>query len=232
LVEEVQEEDISIARSYKEIINTKTSRVASWSPKKQAGEFAKLRKAVGAERLAAVLEWYVKNIKKAKSLKLPIAASPSQFRKRFDWIEDIMSRLVAKDVQVTPAAAELAKKITATNPWPKGKEQIPVVVQRSWNAYDEFKQRARSRLEVRDRNLLEMMTGIYRKSEGFVEHWFNEVCRSIKNWKEWSGDLEPFVFSPSHSRFRRMAISEATRCAGRSGEQLWDKLLGTLGYEN
>lgn len=65
-------------------------------------------------------------------------------------------------------------------------------------------------------------------AESFVERWLTQVNKQVRDWKEWSGSLDYYVFSPAHKVWDRMVKERVQEWGGVGAVNLWAKFKGGL----
>ena len=229
--------DAEAAKRLRAIVNTaegrspRAHRSSSW-----ANELRLLREelADGEARITAVLDWYGTAVGRPYVPDVRCAAS---FRAKFGKLEAAMGRGAPAPKKRKPTAEALLIVDHCTNqPWPAGAEEgLPDAVQSSLDALSEFLDkvfRLRKRLEAADglssadRAMLRLAREVAAEVDPreHLQQWWGRVRRSVANWDEWSGKLEPFVWSPQH----RWAQAAGRGWADGDAD-LWTAFLKKLG---
>lgn len=210
-------------------IARKLRRRTGWSRNKWADEFRRLREsftdsAEGGTRIKNTLAWYIKNV---GGEYVPVVACAKSFRTKFDRLEAAMLRHQRDQpgIEVSEVAESIAKRQSRKNGWPKGsKDQLPHVVQMSLNNAEDFLKRLGG---VKERRLREFAVKVKSKFAGgvesFVDRWMDKVHSQVANWDDWSGNLKPWAFSPTHKMFVSMGRGWSQEYS--NGTKLWSLLM-------
>ena len=201
-----------------------------WNRSKWADTFRLLREEMdnGEARIKRVFDWYSVN---AKAKNVPSISNAIDFRKRFDWLEDLADKSVGPYYPVGEEALAIAKRVYMKG-WPGNiKEKVPVTIQVS---LDRFKVLLLEYKEVVDNTLQAGAYTIFLKHlktrlgapENFVEQWMYMLHEKYARWKEWNGDLVGQAFHESHPLFHKMGKRWATAFGG--DVQLWDQFIKDL----
>ena len=174
------------------------SRQTAWKPSIQAKVLAKLCKDVGRETFDKVFNWYMDHLPDAKTKKLPIAGSPSQLSKHWNWIVDVMERdCVADsihDVEVTPLGQKLAgsfKNVTID-----GLEEIASEV---LTLYGDFMEWACDHYPIINKHYDNTLPGFY----AYGLNWMKKVEDTFEYTKG-RCKVENLRFSFEHKDFQRL----------------------------
>lgn len=202
-----------------------------------ARSFATLRRSVGAERIQKALTWYVHNIGKPY---VPQAYAATSFKEKFAAIEAAMQRDpdVGTATEITPQAAEIARRLAGRH-WPKGSgDDVPAVVQGCLDRYTEFiahrdafmKGMATGEIEIgsntyRDRLIRfgKHLRGAMPAPAAFVEQWMIHLNDRVAGWDGWSGNLSSMAFHRRSKEFTKRGREWATRFCGNPAR--WDQFV-------
>jgi hypothetical protein len=192
-----------------------------------ANELRLLREGVGGDdgRVAAVLDWLDAT---PPDKYTPLVCSAKAFRAKFPQLEAAMKRGAAPPpVTITPKAEWVVNKLKDYK-WPKGAaSHLPQAVQKSLTAFRLFL-----------KNLLPLATNGFPRfvqsklcipPEDFVLNWFERVHRRIATWEDWSGNLDPCAWTPTHKDMTKLGSGWAAEWG--VSESKWDDLVKTLTKE-
>lgn len=232
-------EDFRRAEKLKTFI-PKTNLRTKISITKWATEFEKLRETddVDAQDIDLALDWLSKNFDKDYT---PRLFSASGFRRKFRAIQAAMQRDPDAGIVITDQCKKLVLRDMVYWNWPKGaQDQLHETVQRSMNAYVDFRARvlnllgqARShRLRIgRDKqkalaNFIPQVLSKLMSVDTFVENWMHAVHRMVWRWDDWSGDLVALSFKPNSKKFYGMGCDWALEWCG--DHKRWQLLMEQL----
>lgn len=212
------------------LFNALKERVQKHSKKEWANNFWRLRKLDkhSKEKIEKVLQWYSLHFRETYT---PKAYCSKSFRKKFLQIEDAMIRDVGKEVSITPEAKSISVRVLRVV-WKKNtREQVMQAVQQSFTVYSAFYSRlyaliVNEKTPPRDVLLYTHLRSRLGAPPSFVENWFTQVYHSVKNWKEWSGDLQRMSFTPESKVFKRMGRTITSKYCGDASR--WDALLNRI----
>jgi hypothetical protein len=170
----------------------------------------KLKIEVGKTRFKEVLTWYCSHLLDKYT---PKAYSAKTFREKFYNIEDAMNRQNSgiskeKEVEISPDADKLAKELKNFYVWPlNSASQLPQVIQLSINNYKTFlckhNKFLKNDVPEKQQSFGNMLKEVLVHPNLFVRIWMLKVNKSVKNWKNWNGDLMFYVFTPKHKLFQQ-----------------------------
>lgn len=196
------------------------------SIRKWASEFATLERDLrDQERILTTLEWYVQHIGDEY---VPEAHSGKGFRIKFSKIESAYQKHLKRNpVAKETAMGKLVTRSLSRFHWPKGSDKhLPAIVEMSIQNHANF---LRKLLEVKSRvddprlkGFIDVVKSQIGFPQQFIERWFTNVFKSVKEWKQWSGDLTSFTFSPKHRSFEAMGAAWSKSHSG--SHQLWNLL--------
>lgn len=225
------QEDIAFTQTLKDVVKNNTRMVARWRIKAQARHFAILRKDVGPDRLKEVFDWYCSHIKETKKLHLPDVSSPSQFRKRWEWIENRFDRWQEDhppEVEVSNEAKAVVKRLRNV-PWPKGADKdLPQLVQLGMDEYRAFKkkivalkkelekdiERQKKKKGTFNTSKLDMVSlflGRMPAYTEFVEEWFSSVRDEINSYKDYRGSIKSRKIRSDSEGFEKYCLQWSER---------------------
>lgn len=128
----------------------------------------------------------------------------------WEWVWGLMEsdRNPCRPEDISPQGREIVKRLTDTFIWPKGSEsQLPVVVQRSLDAFDHFRNRLR-KIKANpsaDRAVLGLADRVLAYTghpEDFVYDWMRSLHKRLCHWRDWSGNnMAAFAFGPDATEF-------------------------------
>jgi len=206
-----------------------------WSIKKEANAFRLLRQELtekAEERISRALDWYRQNCRRKDVPRIDDAIT---FRKRFNWLEDLVQKDLGACVEISEKAKGVTKRLHSLA-WPKGtRDQVEVVVQMSLDAHDELTRgikrlRTKSPAEGKDvdrfKRYLEHFAALVGQSDHYVEIWLRDVHKQVKDWKEWHGDLTREAFSIQAKRFQKTMKGAMDAWGGEF--KYWNMLLEGL----
>jgi hypothetical protein len=201
---------------------THTPRILPW-----ANEIKLLRENIQSkERIDKALEFLKGQVKRVgNDHRFPPVYGAAAFRRHFIWVEEAMAKWEKDNPTITLSdeAKDIAQWVSRLH-WPKGASaQLGVVAQRSLDGLEEFTaaviafgesaqakiDRARrkglpiSSKDTRRVNLANRVLDLIPNQVTFVKRWLEEVYKSVRKWKEWSGDLKYFILSKDHKTFQK-----------------------------
>lgn len=183
-----------------------------------ADHFRVLRKTIPPQRIAAVLKWYVKNLKKEY---MPQAYSARGFKDRFIQIELAMGR--GADPRVSVITDECRKLDAVTNLyWPPSvtKDDVLYVAQASLTAYAEF--RAALAAVAADPAVAKQDQGLvaYFRSYThpivpvYIDLYLYDIHRAVHRLAGWEGSLRGWVWRPNRRAYRNKMWTYAADFTG------------------
>lgn len=201
------------------------------SAKAWARSMSKLRTvdALSQETIEDVFLWYLDHFGERR---VPWAFSAKSFRAKFYNIQMAMKIHQERNptVVITETARQAAKRL-GRRYWAKGSGgQLPLACQRSLEALDRFNAKLKAyvatggsdpKVHSLARFITPKMTNML-----FIDNWFHRIHELVNGWEAWSGDLNPFIFSPENKQFRSLGHSWC-RLYGMDAK-VWDKLMETL----
>lgn len=231
--------DLACAERLWTAVSTRTQRRIKSRKSRWANEFRLLRESIqgpdAESRITAALDWYTANINGAK---VPEAFCGAAFREKFDRIEAAMKRaadpskppaFAPESVTVSPHAADIARRVT-NSPWPGDSErQVPALAQVCLDNLRAFLKKLRVvAADKSDRGAQVLAVHIDNQIAplDYVEQWCEDARRSAAAWRNWRGDLAPFVWTMGHKSFVTAARGWAAEYGGPAA---WDRLAAILG---
>lgn len=222
--------DLAQAKRLHAIVTEVRQRRSKWSKDRWSNEIRLLREELTAnaeERISKAIDWYAANNKRKG---VPSIDSGASFRRCFDWLEDLIEKDTSFQVEVSPEAKEITKRIIGLG-WPKGsKDQVETVVQLSINRFTILRQKIKQLIKESESTTDSRFLAFVNKRMGhesyFVENWMRAVHKKVAKWKDWNGDLHPFAFDPRSKQFDSMGREWSIMFANNT--QLWTKLKGEL----
>lgn len=197
-------------------------------------ELTKLREHSGPEEVERVLAWYCDHI---GGDRVPLACSGKAFRDKFLNIQQACNIAKEKEAKVsaqsmrTPDGEKIWKWASRLR-WPKGADaQLRSAVEESLANYEKFLVRIAgyrvaapagcplARLAVH-------LRGFFGQPTKFFEVWWDRAFKSVKSWKQWSGNLNFLTFRVGSELLNRLGRDEAKRYCGTAAR--WDDLLKKL----
>lgn len=182
---------------------------------------------VPPHRVKRALIWYRKHC--GESMFVPHIEDASSFRAKFGALEQAIKRQEAEHpapVEVTPQAKRIVERLS-TLTWPQGsRSQLPQVVQKSLEAYKEWKRKCLAAQPVPDKLRgfeEELLNMVFWHSSEFLEGWFRSVHKRVANWADWSGDLTHYTFAEDHVDFLKLGRAASERYSGST--KMWDRYL-------
>lgn len=167
---------------------------------------------------------------------VPEAYSGTAFRRKFATLlhraeHDLFT------VTVGPAASEIVARLHAEE-WPPvcraqlvATTQICLTSYKKWiiarnNYLDNGAAKETPKLYSFGRHLQSVMP----PPSYFVQAWLETVRKRVVGWKEWEGDLRPFLFKPGAKEFVRMGRTWAENYCGDAA--VWDAFCRKIDTEN
>jgi len=200
-----------------------------WSKSRWAEAFRLLRTELedGDARVQHVLEWYSKH---HSDEGVPSLSTAEQFRKRFDWLEDLATRKKARKVlvsEVSDEAKAICKRIMMLG-WPKcTKDEVLACIQQSLDGVKDIRVRRRAvvaRLSKTSRTPYGLFVcHLQHDLVSIVENWMRSVHDQIKNWDEWRGNLSSFALSLENKQFQKLGRKWAQTYS--ADPSLWDRFV-------
>jgi hypothetical protein len=214
-----------------------------YSAKQWIDHFRKLRKVDGVspDRIASVLQWYVKHI---NGEYVPQAHSAKSFRAKFAHIEAAKNKISPSEATVSDAATQIIKTVSSWF-WIKDvSKQLPYVVQTSLDQYSTFFDKRRRTVEAIAHGDLKLTQPQLRKFVGFntkmdmllytpkvfILEWFRMIHFRYADWPKWSGNLRPHAFSETSKHFEEMGRQWAYEYCGDGNR--WDFYIEIINNAN
>lgn len=203
--------------------------------KKWALVFVELLKIRTYDQLMVLIDCSVDNI---RDRYCPKIYSPKALQQKMPQLEDYMERrkqdhqseeTASPTIPISDEAKLMANDLAKTHHWPKGSsEQLPVVVQLSFDKANEFKKRlnyvaANTKIH-KLKNISDHFRREYISPRQLVRMFMEDQSERVSNWEAWSGKLNPFDWNDKS--FRRVARGEASDYCGDASR--WDELVKEL----
>jgi len=195
-------------------------------------EFQELRRQVGKKRLKKILLWYCGHL---QDKFCPKAYSMKTFKTKFFQIEDAMDRdRSISPVEKPPIPCDLAIKLSRgllDMGWTHTtRDRLANAISESLAKYDKFLRTIRSFIKNNsDNKFYEFARYFYNKlhlKSEFIRKWFEDVHKQLKNWQNWNGDIEMFIFDPNSKQFEKICRNISNEYCGNPDR--WDKFKKVL----
>lgn len=217
-----QDVDLARAEALAKGLSRRNKILVSYSTKRWANEFAKLRDKDGIENetISSVLNWYIENIGEKY---IPQAYSAKAFRSKFPRLAERAEK--TKPVVVCEEVKELARQLQMYHEWPKGtKGDVPEALQICYNNYIIFWDKLKSNIKKlnktnfpktkksqrdRLRSYYQYLLKAMPNNLKFAEQWMMHVNAMICGWDKWQGELKSMAWNGNmtNKRFNAFALS-------------------------
>ena len=213
---------VELARELQNIILTRYKTVVKVNHTYWANELRKLntKDEIPMDLIKEAMEWLRANIKDKYT---PQILSATSFREKFSRIA---ARLEGKEPEPTKQDKEQAKRLAQSHYLPKvGIKEIRKCVALSNLNYMPLRTNWREftkslKKQTRKRSIAEYMDDFF--ISDFVYNWFVEIGNDLKGWKDWNGNLEPWIWNMDSPKIKLWADKEIYRFAC---EPYWDELI-------
>lgn len=193
-----------------------------------------------------VLDWYCDNVGKKF---IPRCCSAKSFCERFDTLFNHMQWKDEEEVKQNPEKVELTSKETEVlkfikaKGWPsKTMQQLPFIIHQSCINHLSLKQRTARLLRAAKKkhaegtvsastvNAMEFLQYLQQSYSGgvesWVENWLLRAHASVKGWKQWSGDLTPYLLSLESKHYVEFHRNLCLKWCGNT--DAWETIMGKL----
>jgi hypothetical protein len=238
--------DRARARRLKDCVRQgKTVTAISASPKNWEQAMAVLRRKIdacatqksqsGQHVIDAVLDFVVNHHNPSGAK--PHIRHARELIDRWDWITDLVAKAERnKPVPVSDDARDIVRRLSMMG-WPKGSEsRLPQAVQKSLEEFRKFRAAVKALADGNpgatkgERLVREFAGRVYRQhlldDDWFVGNYFERVHDRVRNWADWSGDLDRYIFNPKLIAQEGMKWAEEYHRA-----ELWDRLITEVNRE-
>lgn len=222
------------AKKLEQIIREHRKLQATPNPKQWVREMEMLLKEVGdTARIKKTIKWYAKHIGEPY---VPQAYSAKSFREKFHSIESKLemgglekAAQHADSFEPTEQDREVFE-LLENETWPKGcKSQLLEVIHHSLVNAKQWRKKCWA---LHDADPSDTVSGLVEhlawsltnNAERLVVLWLRAVSKQVATWKDWSGDLHQYIFTPEHKMFQKMGRTEDAAYAGQSST-LWQQLM-------
>lgn len=199
-----------------------------WSRSIWTNEFRMLRNELqdDTKRITSILEWLFANY---KNKRCPRIDSAKAFRKQFNWLEDLSTKIrTAKSVELTHEE-ELMHTTLRGMGWPKTSVLLlPETIRASMDGWEEIKTKIRHlRLKYQDKTpaglFARHLDAIMSPQYGFVNYWLVRLHQQIGRWDNFNGDLRDYALKFDSEKFHEWAAYKSIEFAASTSP--WNKLL-------
>jgi hypothetical protein len=222
--------DLKAAQQLRDGLISRHKQGTPWSKRGWANQIRLLREGLGdaaEERISSALEWYLAHLGDDY---LPVAFSAAGFREKFDRIESAKSRHEKRNpapVQPDESTRFILDQLAMAG-GPVCSEHLPAAVQKSLDSLRAFALKVEGLQKTLDRksDLFSFIQRIHHELnvDHIVQHWFEDVARRLKKWKDWHGSIMDFVIRADHPEFAKMGQRWSMEYCGDGS--YWNRLVG------
>jgi len=176
-----------------------------------------LNKGIPKERIRQVIDWLLTEHDDTYTPKLYKAVD---FRQKFLRLEDAMNR---QKIDVQPETEEFVEPFVEDVlvrlkdlTWPQDcKNKLAIAIQKSYSNFQLYLEKHQKLLKKKETFTNVKSFAIYFersisfKPIDFLESWFKQVHTRIRNWKNWNGNFDYFIFTYEHEMFAQKGSSVA-----------------------